>query len=86
MSEINKAMAQLDTVTQKNTATSEEAASAAEELAAQSESLKSSVDDLLTVIHGSTSNGYETPKKHLLLKPKEAILFSFKQRTLAIQT
>ena len=53
VSEINKAMTELDTVTQQNAATSEEAAGAAEELSAQAESLKASVDQLMVVINGA---------------------------------
>ena len=56
VSEINKAMSQLDTVTQQNAATSEEAASSAEELSAQADSLKSSVEELVRLVTGSTSN------------------------------
>ena len=53
--EINKAMSQLDSVTQQNAATSEEAASSAEELSAQTISLKGSVEELVVVINGSKS-------------------------------
>lgn len=52
VSEINKAMSQLDSVTQRNTATSEEAASAAEELSGQAESMKDAVSELMTLING----------------------------------
>lgn len=50
--EINKAMAQLDTVTQQNASTSEEAASSAEELSSQAIALKHAVQDLVLTIEG----------------------------------
>lgn len=53
VSEINKAMSQLDSATQKNAATSEEAASSAKYLSAQAESLKDSVGNLMEVISGA---------------------------------
>jgi methyl-accepting chemotaxis protein len=56
VSEINKAMSQLDTVVQQNAATSEEAASAAEELSVQADSLKTSVDELMHVITGASNH------------------------------
>jgi len=53
ITEISKAMAQLDQVTQQNSASSEEAASAAEELSAQAETLKAGVVTLIETIRGS---------------------------------
>lgn len=53
VSEITKAMGQLDQVTQQNASTSEEAASAAEELSGQAESLKETVGQLVRVIDGA---------------------------------
>lgn len=52
VNEITKAMAQLDQVTQQNSTTSEECASAAVELSAQSESLKGAVTQLVMTIQG----------------------------------
>ncbi len=52
ISEITKAMHQLDQVTQQNAAASEEAASSAEELSAQAEVLKATVGVLVTTIKG----------------------------------
>ncbi|MBX2987349.1 MAG: MCP four helix bundle domain-containing protein [Bdellovibrionaceae bacterium] len=52
VSEINKAMGQLDQVTQQNAATSEEAASAAEELSAQAESMQGLVQSLMEAVQG----------------------------------
>jgi Methyl-accepting chemotaxis protein len=52
LSQITKAMNQLDQTTQVNAASSEEAAASAEELSAQAESLSQMVDVLVTVIKG----------------------------------
>ena len=56
VSEITKAMSQLDQMTQQNSATSEECASAAEELSAQSEALKNAVSQLVMTISGQSDN------------------------------
>ena len=63
--EITRAMNQLDQVTQTNTASSEEAASAAEQLSAQATSLKNVVDLLIVTIKGgaSTQVGSSLPVK-----------------------
>lgn len=63
--EITRAMNQLDQVTQTNTASSEEAASAAEQLSAQATSLKNIVDLLMVTIKGgdSTQVGSSLPVK-----------------------
>ncbi len=52
VAEITKAMGQLDQMTQVNSATSEECASAAEELSAQAEALKNAVTQLVMTING----------------------------------
>lgn len=57
VTEITKAMNQLDQMTQQNAATSEECASAAEELAAQSEALKNAVSHLVVTVNGANSQG-----------------------------
>ena len=62
--EINKAMAQLDSVTQQNASASEEAASAAEELSAQAGSLKNSVEELVETIQG-TSSGQQSTRSNV---------------------
>lgn len=54
--EITRAMNQLDQVTQTNSTTSEETASAAEQLSAQAVSLKSVVDLLVVTIKGGDNN------------------------------
>jgi methyl-accepting chemotaxis protein len=52
VTEITKAMAQLDQTTQQNAAASEECASAAEELSAQAVSLRAAVATLVATING----------------------------------
>lgn len=52
VAEINKAMTQMDSVTQQNAASSEQTASAAEQLSAQAENLKGAVEDLVITIDG----------------------------------
>lgn len=54
--EINKAMGQLDQVTQSNTLTSQQSANSAEQLAIQANSLKAQVATLVKVINGGTDN------------------------------
>lgn len=53
--QINTAMTQMDTVTQKNAASAEESASASEELNAQAESMSDSVVELVALISGTNS-------------------------------
>lgn len=53
VSEITKAMNQLDQMTQQNAATSQECAAAAEQLSAQSDSLKHAVEQLVGAVNGS---------------------------------
>lgn len=53
ISEINKAMGQLDNVTQQNTAASNGTAKSAEDLSIQAASLNAAVAELLVTIHGN---------------------------------
>lgn len=53
--EINKAMGQLDTVTQQNAAASEQAARSAQELTTQAESLRGMVSELVLMIDGNSA-------------------------------
>jgi methyl-accepting chemotaxis protein len=65
ITEINKAMAQLDMSTQQNAATSEESASSAEELSAQASSMKEVTDRLLDIIQGHNgSANYQQMNQH----------------------
>jgi methyl-accepting chemotaxis protein len=52
ISQINKAVGSMDSVTQSTAASAEESASAAEELSSQAELLKHSVSELLRLVHG----------------------------------
>jgi len=61
ISQINKAVTDLDRVTQQNTSTAEEAASAAEELNAQSEQMKGIVKRLVIIIQGKAGGAREIP-------------------------
>lgn len=70
ISEITKAMHQLDQVTQQNASASEQAASAAEELSAQAESLKATVGVLVSTIKGSN---YKESYKHAAQATKVSV-------------
>jgi len=59
VSEINKAMAQLDTVTQQNSTTSEHAAQSAQKLSEQADSLSTTVLELTSVMQGEN---YQPPR------------------------
>lgn len=67
ISEINKAMNQLDQVTQQNAATSEETANTAAKLSAQSETLHLAVEELMRTIDGYTDSNLppETVEKEI---------------------
>ncbi|MDI6761878.1 MAG: methyl-accepting chemotaxis protein [Thermodesulfobacteriota bacterium] len=65
--QINKAVAEMDKVVQKNAASAEESASAAEEMNAQAEQMKAFVGELAAVVGGSRNgNGvvYERASTH----------------------
>jgi len=49
---VNKAVSEMDKVTQQNAASAEESASASEEMSAQAETMKAMVNDLLTMVGG----------------------------------
>ncbi len=56
--QINKAVTEMDKVTQQNAANAEESASASEEMNAQAEQMKGMVDELVVMVSGSSnSNG-----------------------------
>jgi methyl-accepting chemotaxis protein len=55
--QVNVAVSQMDKVTQQNAAGAEESASAAEELSAQAQTVKSMVDELVTMVGGGTERG-----------------------------
>lgn len=56
VSEVNKAMGQLDTVTHKNASASEQAAKTAENLTMQATTLKNSIDELMLIMMGPNFN------------------------------
>ncbi len=60
--QINLAVTEMDKVTQQNAANAEESASASEEMNAQAQQMKSMVDELVTMVGGS-SNGYASSLK-----------------------
>ena len=68
IAQVNTAVAQMDKVTQSNSASAEESASAAEEMNAQAESLKEAVGDLLRLVDGANAmqiqNARISPVKH----------------------
>jgi methyl-accepting chemotaxis protein len=72
VTEINKAMAQLDQVTQQNASTSEEAATAAGSLSEQATILKESVLELLAVIEGKAVNS-PAPQPRYEIRPKPRV-------------
>ncbi len=55
--QINKAVTEMDKVTQQNAANAEESASASEEMNAQAEQMKGMVDELVGMVGGASSNG-----------------------------
>jgi len=55
IAQVNTAVAQMDKVTQSNSASAEESASAAEEMNAQAESLKEAVAELLRLVDGENA-------------------------------
>ena len=60
VSEINKAMNQLDQVTQQNTAIAQNAATSAEQLSAQAKQLRQMVRDLFIVINGTADSSQKS--------------------------
>ncbi|MBT3368223.1 MAG: hypothetical protein HN416_13805 [Nitrospina sp.] len=54
---MNKAVTEMDTVTQQNAATAEESASGSEEMTAMAEEMKSHVSDLVALVGGKTEEG-----------------------------
>ncbi len=54
--QVNTAVSQMDKVTQQNAANAEESASASEELSAQAESMNQVVDELVSLVRGSSGS------------------------------
>jgi methyl-accepting chemotaxis protein len=68
--QINTAIAQLDKISQSNSASAEESASAAEELDAQAETLKDQVVKLRQLVGGKSTANSSTPTSSARLLPK----------------
>ena len=62
--QLNKAVAEMDSETQKGAATSEEIASASEQLYAQAEQIDGSIGDLITIIGGNSTEKNTKPSDH----------------------
>lgn len=60
ISQINKALVQMETVVQQNAANAEESASASEELSAQARNLKGMIQQLVILVHGKVERKYES--------------------------
>jgi len=73
ISQISKAVAEMDKVVQQNAANAQESASASEELNAQAMQMKEFVADMITVIHGA---GGPSPVARGL-KPSPALAYAF---------
>jgi methyl-accepting chemotaxis protein len=71
--QVNKAMGQMESVTQKNAASAEESASAAEELTAQAESMRSFVAELSKLVNGKA----DANKEQILPAGQRAIGMSY---------
>ena len=55
--QINKAVNQMEQVTQSSASSAEESAAASEELSAQAEGMKEVIDELTRLVHGSDQKG-----------------------------
>ncbi len=69
--QVNRAVSDMDDVTQRNAANAEESASAAEEMSAQAQQMKSIVADLVRLVDGGAgrSRGLRKEKSNGLLPP-----------------
>jgi methyl-accepting chemotaxis protein len=68
--QVNKAVGEMDKVTQQNAAGAEESASAAEEMSAQAEGMKQMVDELVAVVEGAGTAA--APKTRPITTPRKA--------------
>ena len=83
VSEINKAMAQLDIVTQRNSTASDEAAGAADGLTEQAKVLRAAVSDLVLAIQGGE---VETKTSSLPSPSRPAVVLPLVKAKPAIRT
>ncbi len=63
--QINKAVTEMDKVTQQNAANAEESASASEEMNAQADQMKGMVDELVAMVGGASGNGTQASAARL---------------------
>ena len=81
--QINKAVTEMDKVTQQNAANAEESASAAEEMSAQAETMKGMVDELQSMVGGSAkakkADQYGGHHAKISAKPHKAIASAVKK-------
>lgn len=70
--QVNKAVAEMDRVVQRNAANAEESASASEELNAQAAQTEGFVEELVYLIDGN-GNGVSKPQKENTLDPRDVI-------------
>ena len=69
--QVTEAVAEMDSLTQKNAAGAEESANASEEMNAQAETMKGYVNDLLMLVHGKKSSKGKVDREVPLADKKE---------------
>ena len=73
ISQVSKAVAEMDGVTQKNAASAEESASAAEEMNAQAEQMKGFVGELIALVNGKANGTAAAPMSPSSPKATDAL-------------
>ncbi|MBU0995139.1 MAG: CZB domain-containing protein [Proteobacteria bacterium] len=77
INQVNKAVTEMDQVTQQNAANAEESASAAEEMSAQAKQMKEHVIDMMKLVGGNTNTAtnarVRSSKSHIAYRNKPAI-------------
>ncbi len=81
VTQVTKAIHEIDTITQSNAAAAEESASASEELNAQAEMMKGSVGDLLEMVGGAEGATQAQPDSKRLRRPPTPSQTSAKKLT-----
>ena len=84
--QVNTAVAQMDKVTQQNAANAEESASASEELSAQAEQMNQIVDELSTLVGGSSTARQVTGTQRPAAKSKHLNMSDHTFHQIAAQT
>jgi methyl-accepting chemotaxis protein len=72
ISQVNKAIAEMDQMTQQNASNAEESASASQELTSQAEQLQGMVVELVTMVNGSAGETRKEPRDRLNSKKGNA--------------